>query len=352
MIASANEDSYRETLKTILTDANVDAILVIIVHPPIDTTPEKIAKGIAEILSKKSAKPIFIVLMAETDESKGLSIFQQSNLPVYTFPESAAASIATMVKHQKWRKKPAGKIRKIRVDKASLAHIFEGAKADRRQFLQYEEITTLLKAYDFPLVEGKVIQSPQDAVDFYNHLKSPVALKIESQDIIHKSDSGCVRVDLKNAQNISKAFDNIMDNALKISRPEKISGILVQEMIQGSTEVVLGMNRDPNYGPLIMFGMGGIFVEVYQDICFRLAPLSENDAWDMIKETKAYQILKGFRGSEPVDFDVIVSSLLKLSQLSLDWPEISELDLNPFMVAPQQKNCKIVDARIKIQLKK
>jgi acyl-CoA synthetase (NDP forming) len=101
-----------------------------------------------------------------------------------------------------------------------------------------------------------------------------------------------------------------------------------------------------------MFGMGGIFVEVYKDVCFRLAPLSENDAWEMIKETQGYQILKGFRGSEKVDFTVIVSSLLKLSQLSLDWPQISELDLNPFMVAPQQKNCKIVDTRIKIQLKK
>ena len=352
MIASANEEAYRKTLATVLTDANVDAILVIIVHPPIDTTPEIIARGITGILSKRTEKPIFIVLMAETDELKGISIFQQSKLPVYTFPESAARSIAAMVKYQKWLKKPAGKIKKIRVDKASLVHIFEGAKADRRNFLHYEEITTLLKAYDFPLVEGKVTQSPQEAVQFYNHLKKPVALKIESDDIIHKSDSGCVRVNLENPQSITEAFNDIMNNALKISRPEKITGILVQEMIQGSTEVVLGMNRDPNYGPLIMFGMGGIFVEVFKDICFRLAPLSENDAWHMIKETQAYQILKGFRGSEAVDFTAIVSSLLKLSQLSMDWPQISELDMNPFMVAPQQNNCKIVDARIKIHLKK
>jgi acyl-CoA synthetase (NDP forming) len=179
-----------------------------------------------------------------------------------------------------------------------------------------------------------------------------VVLKIESEDIIHKSDSGCVRINLKDANAITEAFDEIMMKASQISRPEKISGILVQEMVESGTEVVLGMNRDPNYGPLIMFGMGGIFVELYKDICFRLAPLSETDAWDMIRQTKAYQILKGFRGSEPIDFEVIVSSLLKLSQLSLDWPEISELDLNPFMVAPGQKNCKIVDTRIKIQIKK
>jgi acetyltransferase len=290
--------------------------------------------------------------MAETDESRGVAVFQQAKLPVYTFPESAARSIAVMFQYQEWLKKPAKKVKRLPVDKRSLAHIFAGAKAERREFLYYEEIATLLKAYDFPLVESKITQSSQDAVHFFNHLNKPVVLKIESEDIIHKSDSGCVRINLENATAITEAFDQIMLKASKISRPEKINGILVQEMVESGTEVVLGMNRDPNYGPLIMFGMGGIFVELYQDICFRLAPLSETDAWDMIQKIKAYQILKGFRGSEPVDFNVIVSSLLKLSQLSLDWPEISELDLNPFMVAPKQKNCKIVDARIKIQLKK
>jgi acetyltransferase len=352
MIASANEITYQQTLDLLLKDKQVDAIMIIIVRPPVKTTPQMIAEKFKDLLSQDLKKPLTVVLMAEKDEACGLSVFQELQLPIYSYPESAAYSLSKMYQYAQWRKKPLDKIKKIKVDKASLVHIFEAAKADRRKFLQYQEITTLLQAYDFPLVGGKVTQSAQEAVKFFNHLKKPIVLKIESEDIIHKSDSGCVRVKLDDPQKIAEAFNDIMDKALKISRPDKITGILAQEMIQGNAEVVLGMNRDPNYGPLIMFGMGGVFVEIFKDICFRLAPLGENDAWDMIKDTQAYQILKGFRGSEPVDFKVIVDSLLKLSQLSLDWPEISELDLNPFMVAPLQNNCKIVDARIKINLKK
>jgi len=257
-----------------------------------------------------------------------------------------------MVKYSEWKKKPLSRIKKISVDKASLQYIFEAAKTEKREFLKSSEIITLLTAYQFPLVQSKLIQAPEEAVQFQKSLRNPIVLKIESEDIIHKSDSGCVRINLKEDQEIEQAYDDIMHKAVKISRPERISGILAQEMVQGTAEVVLGMNRDPNYGPLLMFGMGGIFVELYQDVSFRLAPVTEKEAWDMIRNTRAYQVLRGFRGSEPVQSEVIVDSLLRLSQLSTDWPEIGELDLNPFIVAPQLKNCKIVDARIKIQIKK
>jgi acetyltransferase len=136
---------------------------------------------------------------------------------------------------------------------------------------------------------------------------------------------------------------------LKITTPEKISGLLIQEQIQGKYEIALGMKRDPNYGPLIMVGMGGIFIELFKDVSFRLAPLSKADAKEMIRELKAYPIFEGFRGKEALDTDFLIENILKLSQLSMDCPDILELDLNPFMFAPQKKNCKIVDARIRIQ---
>jgi len=352
MIASANEQTYQHTLAALLKDSQVDAVMVIIVRPPINTTPLMIAEEFKELLHNKSNKPIFVVLMAEKDPDCGLPIFQELGLPIYDYPESAAYGIAKMIEYAEWKKKPASKVRKISIDKASLKYIFEAAAAENREFLKASEIVTLLSAYNFPVALGKLIQAPEEAIQFYKTGKNPVALKIESEDIIHKSDSGCVRINLKDAREIEQAFDDIMQKALKISHPEKISGMLVQEMVQGNAEIALGMNRDPNYGPLLMFGMGGIFVELYQDVCFRLAPITERDAREMIRNTRAYQLLKGFRGSKPIDLEVIVDSLTRLSQLSIDWPEIAELDLNPFIVAPQLKNCKIVDARIKIHVKK
>ncbi|UCF62700.1 MAG: acetate--CoA ligase family protein [bacterium] len=352
MIASANEITYQRTLTALLKDSQVDAVMIIIVRPPINTTPMMIAEKFKELLQNKSNKPIFVVLMAEKDRDCGLAIFQELGLPIYDYPESAAYGLAKMAEYAEWKKKPASKVKKITVDKASLTYIFEAAAAENRQFLKTSEIMTILSAYKFPVALGKLIQAPEEAIQFYETMKNPVVLKIESEDIIHKSDSGCVRINLKDVREIRQAYEDIMQKALKISRPEKIGGMVVQEMVQGKVEIALGMNRDPNYGPLLMFGMGGIFVELYRDVCFRLAPITERDAREMIRNTRAFQLLQGFRGSEPIDLEVIADSLIRLSQLSTDWPEISEMDLNPFVVAPQLKNCKIVDARIKIHVKK
>jgi acetyltransferase len=351
MIASANETTYQNALQTILRDQNVDAIMIIIVRPPVNTTPEIIAEKFKDILQKKSDKPILVVLMARKDEVSGLPIFRDLKLPVYSYPEAAAYSLAAMLKYQQHRQKPASKIIKYPVDRRSLNHLLVSAETERREYLRTVEINSLLQAYDFPVAAGTLIQSPAEAVDFHQKIQRPLVLKIEAEDIIHKSDSGGVKVNLNNPAEIEAAFDQIMGDALKLVRADKIAGIFAQEMISGQYELALGMKRDPNYGPMIMVGMGGIFIEIFNDVSFRIAPLSENDAREMIRELKAFRILQGFRGKPPVDLEVINESLLKLSQLSLDWPQISELDLNPFMVDPDRKNCKIADVRIRISLK-
>ncbi len=348
MIASANETTYRNALHQLLKDENVDAIMVIIVRPPVNTTPALIAEGLKEILSNKSHKPVFVVLMAKKDETSGLSTFSELHLPVYSYPEAAAYSIASMLKYQHHRRLPAGKIKKFPVERGSLRHIFESAVLEKRAYLRTAEILSLLHAYEFPLATSTITQSADEAVEFFQKINQPVVLKIEADDIIHKSDSGGVKINLKTREEIQHTFHSLLEKAHQLVSPEKISGILVQEMVSGQYELALGMKRDPNYGPMIMLGMGGIFIEVFNDVSFRIAPLTEQDAQEMIKEIKGYRLLQGFRGQPAIDTRVIVDNLLRLSQLSLDWPLISELDLNPFIVDSDPHQCKIVDVRIKI----
>ncbi len=353
MIASANEKTYQKTLVTILKDPGVDAVFVIIVRPPVNTTPQMIAREFGEVLSgERPGKPVFIVLMAEKDENCGLTLFQELRLPVYAYPEAAVNSLAAMLHYEQWRKKSLGRIIKINADRAGLKHIFEAARAEKREYLAIQEVLNILYAYGFPMAKGKVIQSTAEAVTFLREVSGPVAMKIESEDIIHKSDSGCVQINLQEPEQIAAAYDKIMENALRVTTPDRISGMFVQEMIIGEHELALGMKRDSNYGPIIMFGMGGIFIEIFNDTSFRIAPLTDKDAREMIQDIRGFSVLKGFRGQSGANLEIIEEALLKLSQLALDFPQIFELDLNPFIVAPDRKNCKIVDARMRINLKK
>jgi acetyl coenzyme A synthetase (ADP forming)-like protein len=352
MIASANEITYQKTLEVVLKDSNVDAVFVIIVRPPINTTPRMIANELKNLPRDKNSKPVYIILMAQRDENCGLDVFQQLNIPVYDYPESAAKSVSKVLFYQSWRRRPQGKITNFRVDQASLLHIFETARTERREYLNNQEINSILAAYHFPISSQKLVQSAKEAVEIFEQLQNPIVLKIESDEIIHKSDIGGVQINLNTGEKINKAFDEIMERALKVTDADKIAGILVQEMVPEGREVALGMKRDPNYGPMIMFGMGGIFIEAFHDVCFRMAPVSNQDALEMIKSIKGYSILRGTRGEAGVDLDVIVENIQRLSQLALNWPEIEEIDLNPFIVASNIKNCKIVDARIRINVKK
>ncbi len=351
MIASANEETYRQALKAVLKDENTDAVMVIIVRPPVNTTPRMIAENLREVLARNKKKPVFVVLMAQWDESCGLDVFQELRLPVYAYPESAARAIATMLRYQQWRKASPGKVKKFAAPKNGLVHLFEQAKAEGREYLRSTEVNMVLEHYGFPLPQSALVQSAEEAVAFFRKLGKPVVLKIESDDIVHKSDVGGVRVNLTSEEAVRTAFDEIMHNALKITTGERILGVLVQEMVAEGREVALGMKRDPNYGPLIMFGMGGIFIEVLRDVSFRLAPITDRDAREMIAEIKGYPILQGVRGEAGVNIDLIVETLQRLSQLSLDWPEIAEMDLNPFKVTDQAEQGKIVDARIRIAVK-
>jgi len=222
--------------------------------------------------------------------------------------------------------------------------VFTQARKEGRSYLLEPEAKMVCMEYGIPVTRFKVAGTPEEAVTFAEGIGYPVVLKIVSPDVIHKFDVGGVVLNLKSRSEVKDAYENILKNVKRHKSNAKILGILVQEMAPTSTEVIVGATKDPQFGPALMFGLGGIFVEVLKDVTFRIAPITESDAREMITEVKAYPILKGYRGQPPADIDAIVNILLNTSKLVMDHQEIKELDLNPIMV--YQKGAKTVDARI------
>jgi len=222
--------------------------------------------------------------------------------------------------------------------------IFDKARKEKRNFLLETEAKTVCVEYGIPITRFKLAKNEADAVKFANEIGYPVVLKIVSPDVFHKSDVGGVIVNLKTAKDVSEAYEKILKNVKKHKPNAKIVGILVQEMAPASTEVIVGAIKDPQFGPALMFGLGGIFVEVLKDVTFRVAPITREEACEMITEVKAYPLLKGYRNTPPADTEAIADILLSTSKLVMEHEEIKELDLNPIMV--YKKGAKTVDARI------
>jgi acyl-CoA synthetase (NDP forming) len=225
-----------------------------------------------------------------------------------------------------------------------VSKIFDEAREEGRNYLLEPEAKTICMEYGIPVTTFRVAKTAEEAVKFADEIGYPTVLKIVSPDVIHKFDVGGVLLNLKRPEDVRDAYKKILEN-MKEHKPEaKIRGVLVQEMVPSSTEVIVGSTKDPQFGPALMFGLGGIFVEVLKDVTFRIAPITEQDAREMIIEIKAYPILKGYRGQPPADIDAIVRILLNTSKLVMDHLDIKELDLNPIMV--YEKGAKTVDARI------
>jgi len=226
----------------------------------------------------------------------------------------------------------------------AVLNLFAQARKEGRSYLLEPEAKMVCMEYGIPVTRFKVAGTAEEAVKFAEGIGYPIVLKIVSPDVIHKFDVGGVVLNLKSPSEVKDAYQNILKNIKKHKPDAKILGVLVQEMAPTSTEVIVGATKDPQFGPALMFGLGGIFVEVLKDVTFRIAPITESDARQMITEVKAYPILKGYRGQPPADIDAIVNILLNTSKLVMDHQEIKELDLNPIMV--YEKGAKTVDARI------
>jgi len=226
----------------------------------------------------------------------------------------------------------------------AVLNLFAQARKEGRSYLLEPEAKMVCMEYGIPVTRFKVAGTAEEAVKFAEGIGYPIVLKIVSPDVIHKFDVGGVVLNLKSPSEVKDAYQNILKNIKKHKPDAKILGVLVQEMAPTSTEVIVGATKDPQFGPALMFGLGGIFVEVLKDVTFRIAPITESDARQMITEVKAYPVLKGYRGQPPADIDAIVNILMNTSKLVMDHQEIKELDLNPIMV--YEKGAKTVDARI------
>jgi acetyltransferase len=278
-----------------------------------------------------------------------MEILRKGKIPQYDSPESAVRTVKVMTDYAGWRSRPKRIVKLFPVNRRKVENIIERHLRQKIREIGEGESKEILEAYGFVTPKGSVATTAEQAANIAKQFGYPVVLKIWSPDILHKSDVGGVKLGLTTAQQVMDAFDLMMYRIPKNLPDAKILGVLVQEMCKEGKEFILGMNRDPSFGPLMMFGMGGTMVEVLKDISFYPAPLTAEEAKQMLMNTKTYKILKGTRGQEGLDIDVIAEGLQKLSQLAMEFPQIREMDINPFVVGPEGTTPIAVDARISVE---
>ena len=347
VLGDALADKYKFALDLVVDDPNVDAILVLLT-PQAMTEATATANVIVQTSNGKSGKPIFASFLGANKVAQAVEVLRDNGIPQYDSPEAAVLTIKTMVDYVKWRSRPKRVVKLFAVNRRKVETIVEKHLRQEIREIGETESKEILEAYGFVTPKGTVATTAEQAANIAQQLKFPVVMKIWSPDILHKSDVGGVKVGLNNAQEVMDAFDLMMYRIPKKMPDADILGVLVQEMCRTGKEVILGMNRDPHFGPLMMFGMGGTMVEVLKDVSFYLAPLTGEEAKQMLINTKTYKMLKGVRGEKGVDIDSIAEGLQRLSQLVTEFPQIQELDINPYVIGPEGTTPIAVDARMSV----
>jgi acetyl coenzyme A synthetase (ADP forming)-like protein len=344
LVAEAQAEQYKTTLEAVLQDHKVHSAIVILT-PTAFTRVDEISGAIVKV-ARASRKPVLCCFLGVYDVSKGIEILEANGIPDYRFPESAARVLSEMTKFTRWLKRPQTGIKSYRVKRVKAQEIIALAKKEGRGALLEQEAYGVLRAYGFPVIRSTLVRNEREAVEEAEKIGFPVVMKIASPDVLHKFDYGGVRLDLKNKEQVKRAYQGILDSILRHKPDARITGMTIEEMAPPGKEIILGMNRDAQFGPILMFGLGGIYVEALEDVSFRLAPIREYSAIAMIDKTKTHKILEGFRGGPVYDIEAITDCLKRLSQLVVDFEEIRELDINPLLVYERGQGCKIVDARI------
>jgi len=346
MIASANAPGYSAALGAILEDPGVD-MAVAIFTPPLGVRTEEVAEAIGKEAVKHPDKPVVSVLMGRSGLPQGKSELLACGVPAYVFPESAARAVGALVRQSEWKNRPIREIPEaedLLVSKDCVREIIERAKRRGEKKLREGEALYVLKAYGIPTVSDKLATNAAEAALFAEEIGFPVALKIVSPQIIHKSDVGGVRLNLTNEIDVSVAYREMMGAVRRAVPGATISGVLVQKQVKPERELIAGISRQSGFGPLLMVGLGGIYVEALRDVTFRLAPIHSLDAADMLSELRGTAILGPLRGRPAVDTAEVIDVLIRVARLGADFPEIEELDINPIVVSPD--GVIAVDARI------
>jgi len=344
VLGDAKAAVYEFAIRTLLEDPEIDGIITI-VTPQTSTEIFETADAIVNI-SREVDKPILSCFMGGTLMQPGVDHLMNNEVPNYPFPERAVAAYNAMLEYATWRNLPIQAPTKFDVDKSVVAAAFAKTRAEGRHNMNEVECADILRAYGFVLPGNKLCATADEAVAYAESIGYPVVMKIASPDILHKSDAGGVKVGVANAGAVRDNFATILNNAKAYKADATIWGVSMQQMVTQGKEVILGMSRDATFGPMLMFGLGGIYVEVLKDVTFRIAPLTERDAREMITKIRSYKMLTGVRGEQAVDIDALVDAILRLSQLVSDFPEIVEMDINPLKVQPEHGGAIAIDSRI------
>ena len=348
VLGDALADRYEFAIDVVLDDPNVDVILVLLT-PQAMTESENTAKAIVKISQQKDLKPILACFLGDRKVKEASRILREGRIPQHDSPARAVATIKVMADYVRWRSRPKRVVKLFGVNRRKVENIINRYLRQGIREVSESDSKEILEAYGFLTPKGAIATTAEQAVNIAQQFGYPVVLKIWSPDILHKSDVGGVKLNLKNAKEVMDAFDLMMYRIPKKQPDAKILGVLVQEMCKRGKEVILGMNRDKHFGPLMMFGMGGTMVEVLKDISFYLAPLTAEESKQMLINTKTYQMLKGVRGEEGVDIETIAEGLQRLSQLVTEFPQIQEVDINPYIVGPEGTTPVAVDARMIVE---
>jgi acetyltransferase len=346
VLGDAMAERYFFVIEEVLRDDRVNAVVVILT-PQAMTESLKTARGIVEIQKRIGDKPIITVFMGGEGVGKASDYLIDNGVPCYDFPEKAIQTLSAMYKYARFMKEPEHHFVRFKdVDPNKVREILDSVRKDRRVVLLSNEATEVVEAYGIRSIRNNLVRSSDEAVAYAEELGYPVVVKIVSPDILHKTDIGGVVLNVRTAEEVRSAFDGILMSVGRFVPDARIYGVLVYRMVPQGKEMIIGMSQDIQFGPLVMFGLGGIYVNFLKDVSFRLAPLSEDEAQSMMEETRAYILLKGIRGEQPSDVKALKNTILRVGQLVWDFPQIVEMDINPVIVYGEGEGCIALDVKI------
>lgn len=343
MLGDASSELYEYALQILLEDKNVDGIIALISPQSMTDVP-----AITKVLIKKiksALKPILCTLAGGTLIMPGEKLLNDNNIPNYSSPENAVVCMKALCDYKDIQLENYESPRDVVANKRKAQKIIDDAIKNDIKILGLESMD-ILEAYNIPVVQSKIVPNLPAAIKTAQNMGYPVVMKIVSPDISHKTDVGGIKLNISNVSELEHAYNTMMTDVKQYMPKAKITGVQIQQMITTGKEVIIGMDRDPQFGPLLMFGLGGVYVEFLKDVSFAVAPINDKEAKQMVSSIKTYPLIVGVRGETPSDIKAIIDTLLKISQLSIDFPQIAEFEINPLMVMPEGKGCLAMDIRI------
>jgi acetyl coenzyme A synthetase (ADP forming)-like protein len=346
VLGDAKADRYAYAVEKVLRDGHVNAVVVILT-PQAMTESMATAEGLVEANRRFSGKPMVAVFMGGESVEEARGYLKRNGIPCYDFPDEAIKTVSALYAYARFLKEPENPPVRFRdVDPQRVREILDSVRKDRRVVLLSNEAAEVVEAYGISVPEARVAKTAEEAAEYAEELGYPVVLRIVSPDILHKTDVGGVVLNLKTGNEVMNAYDGILTGVARFMPRARIHGVLVYHMVPKGREMIIGMSQDVQFGPLVMFGLGGIYVNFLKDVSFRLAPLSEPEAREMMEETKAFTLLKGMRGEPPSDIEALKNTILRVGQLVWDFPEIVEMDINPVIVYGWGEGCIALDVKM------